>query len=88
MMVIGPVLVLASPWLVLSFEPIRRHVFDEGWALWAAECVSYSELRESAALGWFSGIVALGIVALFSGLRLFRSARFSKKSSDYDSLAV
>jgi hypothetical protein len=88
MMVIGPVLILASPWLVLSFEPIRQRVFDEGWALGATECVWFSELREAAVFGWFSGIVALGIVALFSGLWLFRTARFCRKSFDHDSLAV
>jgi hypothetical protein len=79
MMGIGPVLVLASPWLVLSFEPISRRVFDEGWALKPTKCVWYSELSESAAFGWFSGFVALGIFALFAGLWLFRSAPFSRK---------
>lgn len=75
-MVIGPALVLLSPWLVLSFGPIRHRVYDEGWALLTTgQCVWHSELRESAALGWFSAIVALGVVALFVGLWLFRSSR-------------
>jgi len=87
-MLIGPIVILASPWLVLSFEPIRRRVFDEGWALEATKCVWFSELHESAAFGWFSSIVALGLVILFSGLWLFRSARFCRKSFDHDSLAV
>jgi len=89
MMVIGPVLVLASPWLVLAFEPIRRQVFDESSImLTKGLCVSTSEIRESAAFGWFGGIVALGIVALFSGLWLVRSARFYGRSFDHDSFAV
>ena len=80
-MIIGPILVFASPWLVLSFGPIRRQVFDEGYALLTTgQCVWFSKLRESAAFGWFCVVVALGIIALFSGLWLFRSARLCRNS--------
>lgn len=82
MMVVGPALVLLSPWLVLSFGPIRHRVYDEGWALLTTgECVWFSELRESAAIGWFSALVALGVIALFAGLRLFRSSRICRIQS-------
>lgn len=77
-MVLGPALVLLSPWLVLSSGPIRHQVYAEGWALQTTgECIWFSELRESAAIGWFFVLVALGVAALFVGLWLIRSARFT-----------
>jgi hypothetical protein len=75
-MLLGPALVVLSPWLVFSFGPLRDRVYNEGSAMsTTGECVSFSELRESAALGWLSALVAFGVIALFLGLWLFRSSR-------------
>jgi hypothetical protein len=77
--VIGPPLLLSCPWLVLSFEPIRSWVFDEGWALLkSGQCIWLSELNTSALVGWYSTISLIAVASLFAGIWLFRSAKFQK----------
>ena len=83
MMIIGPVLILSSPWLLLSFEPVRRHVSDEGWWLTSAGCLWDSELNRPAFFGCLSIISVVGLSAIFTGFWLFRSARFQKVDLDF-----
>jgi hypothetical protein len=88
LMAMGPALVLVSPWLVLSFGPIRERVGGEAWALGITGCLWESEVHEAAVFGWFGGFVAMGVGALFLGLWLFRSAGFRQRSFGNDALAV
>lgn len=77
MMIVGPALILGSSWLVLSFGPLHKRVFEEGWALLdTGQCIWFSELKMPAFIGWFSSLILFGVVMLFFGLWLFRSARF------------
>jgi len=79
MMIVGFLLILSSPWLVLSFGPMHHHVFDEGWALLTTgQCVWFSELKTPALIGWLSTLMVFGIATSFAGLWLFRSARFHR----------
>ena len=76
LMVLGPVLILASPWVVLKLPLLHSLIYDEGWALLANhQCVWVSELSDAAAIGWSSGAMVIGVSTLFVGLRLFRSGR-------------
>ena len=79
-MVSGPVLILVAPWLVLSFEPIRRQVHGEQWIMlaWGGSyvCVPHYPFLESAALHWFAGICTLGLSLILVGIRIHRSRRF------------
>ena len=79
LMIAGPVLVLGSPWLVLSFGLIHGWVCDEGWALMSdGRCIWFSEPKESAVISCFSALVVFGVLGLFAGLWLFRSARIRR----------
>ena len=85
MMIVGPVLILSSPWLVLSFGPVHHHVFEEGWALLTTgQCVWFSELKTPALIVWLSTLMVFGVATLFAGLWLFRSARFYKIGFRHD----
>ena len=84
-MTVGPVLILGSPWLVVSLGPTHHRVFDEGWALLTTgKCVWFSELRTPERIGWLSALIVLGVVTLFAGLWLYRSERFHRIGLRHD----
>lgn len=81
LMVLGPVLVLASPWVVLKLPLLHSLIYEEGWALRTDHrCVWISELSDSAAIGWSLGMMVIGVSMVLGGLWLFRSARPKKGS--------
>jgi hypothetical protein len=74
-MVLGPLLILASPRVILDLPLLHSLIYEEGWALLAdRRCVWFSELSTSAAIGWCLGLILVGVAMIFTGLRLFRSA--------------
>ncbi len=74
-MVLGPMLILGSPWVVLKLPLLRSLIYEEGWALLTDHrCVWISELSEPAAIGWSLGLMLVGVWLVFGGLWLFRSA--------------
>jgi hypothetical protein len=78
-MISGPALTLSSPWLVISFGPLHKKVFEEYFAfLTGGQCTRFENLMVSAYIEWISGLVILGIIAMFIGLWLFRSTRFHR----------
>ena len=78
-MVLGPLLILGSPWVVLSSRMLHRQVYREGWAYQVGgTCEWFSELNVSAAFGWFAAWSVAGAIALLAGLWLFRTGRFHK----------
>jgi hypothetical protein len=75
-MVLGPVLILASPWVVLKLRLLHGLIYEEGWALLTDHrCVWISTLSDSAAIGWSIAMMLVGVSVVFSGLWLFRSGR-------------
>jgi len=75
-MVLGPVLIVASPWIVLKLPLLHTLIYEEGWALLTGHrCVWFSELSDSAAIGWSLALMLVGVSMVFGGLCLFRSAR-------------
>jgi len=76
LMLLGPVLVLASPSVVLKLPLLHSLIYEEGWALLTDHrCVWVSELSDSAAIGWSLGVMVVGVSMVFGGLWLCRSAR-------------
>ena len=74
-MVLGPVLILGSPWVVLKLPLLHSLIYEEGWTLLTGHrCVWFSELSDSAAIGWSLGLMLVGVSMVFGGLRLFRAA--------------
>ena len=75
-MVVGPVVILASPGAVLKLPLLHNLIYDEGWALLTDHrCVWVSELSDSAAIGWSLGLMLIGLLMVFGGVWLLRSAR-------------
>ena len=75
-MVLGPVLIPGSPWVVLKLPLLHTLIYEEGWALLTGHrCVWLSELSDSSAIGWPLGLMLIGVSMVFGGLWLFRSAR-------------
>jgi hypothetical protein len=76
LMVLGPLLILGSPWVVLRLPLLHSLIYEEGWALLTGHrCVWFSELSDSAAIGWTLEMMLVGVSVLFGGLWLFCSAR-------------
>ena len=76
LIVLGPLLILGSPWVVLRLPPLNSLIYVEGWALLTGHrCVWFSELSDSAAIGWSLALMLVGVSMVFGGLLLFRSAR-------------
>jgi hypothetical protein len=74
-MVLGPLLVFASPWVVLKLPLLHSLIYEEVCVLVGQRLVGASELRDSAAIGWSLGIMLVGVLMVFTGLWLFRSTR-------------
>lgn len=75
-MVVGPLLIIGSPWVVLKIPIFHKLIYEEGWALLTDHrCVWISELSDSAAVAWSLGMMLLGASMLFGGLWVFRSSR-------------
>lgn len=77
-MSLGPLLILISPWMVLHFPLMHGLIYEEGWGyLGRDRCEWFSQLSDSATISWSLVMMLGGVSLLFSGLWLFRSARFS-----------
>jgi hypothetical protein len=75
---LGPLLILGSPWMVLHFPPMHGTVYNEGWGyIGPGQCEWFSQLSDSAVIGWSAVMMAAGVAATLTGLWLFRSARSS-----------
>lgn len=72
---IGPLVILASPWLVLSFPPMHRLIYEESpWNFFAP---NYQErhlaLGDDTAVVWSLVIIGIGAAMLFTGLGIRHS---------------
>ena len=73
-MAVGPILIILSPWIVLSLPAVHGFFYDEGWALLSSgRCVWLSKVKESTAIVGALVLMAFGVAGLFAGLRLYRS---------------
>ncbi len=79
----GPVLIVLSPWIVLSLPAVHGFFYDEGWAVLSnGRCVWLSKVKESTAIAGALILMAFGVAALFAGLRLYRSRGMAQPSRD------
>jgi hypothetical protein len=87
MMIGGPALILSSPSLVFSLGPLHSQIYDQCWIIGQSGCNMVESLNKSAAITWVLAPSMFGVVALFAGLWLFRSARHHKIYSRDDTLS-
>ncbi|MBI1178305.1 hypothetical protein GC207_12790 [bacterium] len=80
LMIVGPAVVLYSPWFFASSSPLRALLYHDGWALTVTDqgimrCFWNSNFTDPTHFAWVGIISSVGVAVLFTGLRLFRSGR-------------
>jgi len=78
-MAVGPILIILSPWIVLSLPAVHGFFYDDGWVvLSTGRRVWVSEVKESVAISCALVLMAFGVAGFFAGLRLYRSRRIAQ----------